>query len=200
MVVIIQFKAIFTHISHCNHRLMCRISVLVKQDFLSGWKTMQLVSGKVKFNVCQVSLVWQKSFFVNLWTFQPTLVQPDPWIDNENDLYALNIIRHYSSFILLSCLSLRASFLQPSTCPTLQRSLTSTTSPWPPNHGPPPRGEGRGGGSLYPTHLALEAPMQAYASAAYDIEPIMKGTKYNELWNFMRTEIQLWLVTCYEDK
>ena len=40
------------------------------------WKeTMQLVSGKVEFNACQVSLLWHNSFLVSLWTFQPTLVR-----------------------------------------------------------------------------------------------------------------------------
>ena len=42
---------------------------------------MQLVSGKDKFNACQVSLLWLNSFLVSLWTFQPTLVdqkEPSP--------------------------------------------------------------------------------------------------------------------------
>ena len=37
-------------------------------------ETMQLVSGKVEFNACQVSLLWHSSFLVSLWTFQPTLL------------------------------------------------------------------------------------------------------------------------------
>ena len=41
-------------------------------------ETMQLVSEKVEFNACQVSLLWQNSFLVSLWTFQPTLVRPPP--------------------------------------------------------------------------------------------------------------------------
>ena len=33
------------------------------------WKeTMRLVSGKVEFNACQVSLLWHNSFLVNQWT------------------------------------------------------------------------------------------------------------------------------------
>ena len=95
--VINQFKATFMHNSHCNHRLVCRSIVLVKQDSIHQfsrlfwnvsntifpelliqyefiWKeTMQLVSGKVEFNACQVSLLWHNSL-VSLWTFQPTLV------------------------------------------------------------------------------------------------------------------------------
>ena len=35
------------------------------------------VSGKVEFNACQVSLLRHNSFFVSLWTFQPTLVAHD---------------------------------------------------------------------------------------------------------------------------
>ena len=84
-----QFKATVTHSSHCNHRLVCRSIVLVKQDSLRQfsrpfwnvssttfqspellniqcgfvWKeTMQLVSGKVAFNACQVSLLWHNSY------------------------------------------------------------------------------------------------------------------------------------------
>ena len=39
------------------------------------WKeTIHLVSGKVEFNACQVSLLRHNSFLVSLWTFQPTLV------------------------------------------------------------------------------------------------------------------------------
>ena len=97
--VISQFKATVTHSSHCNHRFVCRSIVLMKQDscvsfpgrsrnvpsttFQSSelliqcgfiWKeTMQLVSGKVEFNACQVSLLWHNSFLVSLWTFQATL-------------------------------------------------------------------------------------------------------------------------------
>ena len=91
--VINQFKATVTHNSHCNHRFVCRSIVLVKQDSLRSvfqavsemslvllfkvmnyWKeTMQLVSGTVVFNSCQVSLLWwHNSFLVSLWTFQPT--------------------------------------------------------------------------------------------------------------------------------
>ena len=40
------------------------------------WKeTTQLVSGKVEFNACQVSLLWHNSFLVSLWSFQPTLLK-----------------------------------------------------------------------------------------------------------------------------
>ena len=36
------------------------------------WKeTMQLVSGKVEFNACQVSLLWHNSFLVSLKLFSP---------------------------------------------------------------------------------------------------------------------------------
>ena len=96
-----QFKATVTHSSHCNHRLVCRNIIQVKQDSLRQfsrpflnvsrntiqspellnhcgfiWKeTMQLVSRKVEFNACQVSLMWHNSFLVSLWTFQPTLVK-----------------------------------------------------------------------------------------------------------------------------
>ena len=41
---------------------------------LFGKETMQLVSGKVEFDACQVSSQWHNSFLVNLWTFQPILV------------------------------------------------------------------------------------------------------------------------------
>ena len=85
--VINKSKATVTHSSHCNHRLVCRRIVLVKQDSLCQfstplssttfqspelliqcgfiWKeTMQLTSGKVEFNACQVSLLWHNSFFI----------------------------------------------------------------------------------------------------------------------------------------
>ena len=90
-----QFKATVTHISHCNHRLVCRSIVLVKQDSLHQFsrpfssttfvtsttfqspkfliqcgfictETMQLVSRKVEFNACQVSLLWHNSSLVSL--------------------------------------------------------------------------------------------------------------------------------------
>ena len=79
--------AIVMHSSHYNHRLVCMITVLgngipfvslqnvcssttfQRQNYLSivglsGKKIMQLhvVSGKVEFNACQVSLLWQNSF------------------------------------------------------------------------------------------------------------------------------------------
>ena len=45
--------------------------LLIQCGFI--WKeTIQLVSGKVKFNACQVSLLWHNSFLVSLWTFQLT--------------------------------------------------------------------------------------------------------------------------------
>ena len=97
--VINQFKATVMHSSHCNHRLVCRSIVLVKRDslrqfsrlftkclycyFSKSWiiqcgfilkEAIQLVSGKVEFNACQVSLLCHNSFLVSLWTFQPTLV------------------------------------------------------------------------------------------------------------------------------
>ena len=101
--VINQFKVTVTHSSHCNHRLLCSSIVLVKNrtPFVSFpgrlrnvssttfqspdlliqcgfiWKeTMQIlvVSGKVEFNVCQVSLLLHNSCLASLWTFQPTLV------------------------------------------------------------------------------------------------------------------------------
>ena len=47
--------------------------LLIQCGFI--WKgTMQLVSGKVESNACQVSLLWHNSFLVSLWTFQPTPV------------------------------------------------------------------------------------------------------------------------------
>ena len=83
-----QFKAIVMHSSHCNHRLVCRSIVLVKQDSVHQfsrpfcnvcgtelfniqcgfiWKeSMQIVSGKVEFNACQVLLLWHNSFLVSL--------------------------------------------------------------------------------------------------------------------------------------
>ena len=36
-------------------------------------ETMQLVSGKVESNACQVALLWH-NYLVSLWTFQPILV------------------------------------------------------------------------------------------------------------------------------
>ena len=99
--VINQFKATVTHSSHCKHRLVCRSIVLVKQDslhqfartfmkcsstyyFSKSWitypvyvfltETLQLISGTVEFNACQVTLLWHY-FLINLWTFQPTLVR-----------------------------------------------------------------------------------------------------------------------------
>ena len=46
--------------------------LLIQCGFI--WKeTMQLVSWKVEFNACQVSLLWHNSL-VSLWTFQPTLI------------------------------------------------------------------------------------------------------------------------------
>ena len=47
--------------------------LLIQCGFI--WKeTMQLVSGKVEFNPCQVSLLWHNFFLVSLHTFQPTLI------------------------------------------------------------------------------------------------------------------------------
>ena len=40
---------------------------------LFGRKCISL-SGKIEFSACQVSLLWH-NFFVDLWTFQPTLVE-----------------------------------------------------------------------------------------------------------------------------
>ena len=48
--------------------------LLIQCVFICRKETMQLVSGKVEFNACQVSLLWHNSFLVSLWTFQPTLV------------------------------------------------------------------------------------------------------------------------------
>ena len=99
--VINQFKVTVTHSSHCNHILVCRSIVLLKQDSLRQfsrlfwnvsiqyyvlllkllihcgfvWKeTMQLVSEKVESNACQVVLLWHTFLIVSLWTFQPNLV------------------------------------------------------------------------------------------------------------------------------
>ena len=47
------------------------LELLIQYRFI--WKeTIQLVSSNVEFNACQVSLLWN-TFFVSLWTFQPTL-------------------------------------------------------------------------------------------------------------------------------
>ena len=93
--VINQFKVTVTHSSHlqpqtCVHctgetglpssvfRPFWNFSsttfqspeVLIQCGFI--WKeTMQLVSGKVEFNACQVSMLWHNSFLVSLWNFQP---------------------------------------------------------------------------------------------------------------------------------
>ena len=40
---------------------------------------MQLISGKIEFNACQVSLLWHNSFLVSLWTFQATLIDKIFW-------------------------------------------------------------------------------------------------------------------------
>ena len=91
--VINQFKATVMHSSHCKHRLVCMSTVLVKQDsphqfsrpfrnvssttfqspellslsqFWFMKETMQLISGKVEFNACQVSLLWHNSL-VTTW-------------------------------------------------------------------------------------------------------------------------------------
>ena len=46
--------------------------LLIQCGFI--WKgTTQLVSWKVEFNACQVSLLWH-NFLISLWTFHPTLV------------------------------------------------------------------------------------------------------------------------------
>ena len=84
-------KATVMHNSHCNHRLVCRIIVLLKQDSLGQfsrpfwnvsssttctfqslelriqygfiWKeTMQLVSEKVEYNACQVYIITRLQF------------------------------------------------------------------------------------------------------------------------------------------
>ena len=95
-----EFKAIVTHSSHCNHRLVsgalswwnktplfsypghsqnvCSTpfqspELPIKCGFI--WReTMQLVSWKFEFNACQVSVQWHNSFLVSLWTFHSTLV------------------------------------------------------------------------------------------------------------------------------
>ena len=102
--VINQIKAAVMQISHCNlvepdlcavalswwnktpfvsfsGRLRNAYSIAFKSRELFiqcgfFWReTMQLVSRKVGFNACQVSLLWCNSFFiVSLWTFQPTFV------------------------------------------------------------------------------------------------------------------------------
>ena len=75
--VINQFKATVMNSSHCKHRLVCMSTVLVlKQDsphqfsspeLLSQFwfmkEIMQLISGKVEFNACQVSLLWHNSLY-----------------------------------------------------------------------------------------------------------------------------------------
>ena len=107
--VIKQFIDTVMHSRHCNHRLVCRSIVLVKQDslcqfskyymynfskssitypvwvYLEGNNAFSIRKGWI-FNfahVCQVSLLWHNSFLVSLWTFQPTFVNqallPDNW-------------------------------------------------------------------------------------------------------------------------
>ena len=46
---------------------------------------MQLVSGKVEFNACQVLLLWHNNSLVSIWTFQPSLVNECsiPWSQAE---------------------------------------------------------------------------------------------------------------------
>ena len=63
------------------------------------WKeTMQLVLGKVEFNVCQVLLLWHNSFLASLWTFQPTLVCLLPLLSS------LNVVSHNKrTIIFLYC-------------------------------------------------------------------------------------------------
>ena len=75
------------HSSHCNQtcvsirqfsRPFWNVSsttfqspeLLIQCAFI--WKeTMQLVSGKIEFNACQVSLLWHNSFLVSLKLFSP---------------------------------------------------------------------------------------------------------------------------------
>ena len=57
---------------NCLYSTTCQsLELLIQCRFI--WKeTMQLVSGKIEFNACQVALLWHNSFLVSLWTFQPT--------------------------------------------------------------------------------------------------------------------------------
>ena len=67
---------ILEKVLNCNE--MSLVLLFKVLNYLSSggflWKeTMQLASGKVEFNACQVSLLWHKSL-VSLWTFQPTVI------------------------------------------------------------------------------------------------------------------------------
>ena len=101
--VINQFKATITPSSHCNHRLVCRSIVLVKQDSLrqftrpfwnfasTTFQSPELLiqCGCILQEQCiyyqerlnnlnlmhaKFQLLWHNSFLVSLWTFHPTLV------------------------------------------------------------------------------------------------------------------------------
>ena len=60
---------------------------------------MQLVSEKVGFNACQVSLLWHNSFLVTLWTSQATLVQDVAKNVNQSEYSSF-----YVTFLFFSCL------------------------------------------------------------------------------------------------
>ena len=63
-------------------------ALLIQYGFI--WKeTMQLVSGKVEFNACQVWLVWHNSFLVTLWTFQPTLVSSHCFSHHTSQIFSM---------------------------------------------------------------------------------------------------------------
>ena len=56
------FQAVFQNVSSTTIQSP---ELLIQCGFI--WKeTMQLVSGKVEFNECQVSLLWHNSFLVSL--------------------------------------------------------------------------------------------------------------------------------------
>ena len=70
------------HSFPCSRNVSCRPyyfskSWIIQCGFIWN-ETMQLVSGRVEFNACQVSLMWH-NFLVSLWTFQPILEQQITW-------------------------------------------------------------------------------------------------------------------------
>ena len=61
---------------------------------------MQLVSGKVEFDACQILLLWHTSFLVSLWTFQPTLVHVhERWVSPGSFIASLGILGGGSSWL-----------------------------------------------------------------------------------------------------
>ena len=74
-------------------------SWIIQYGFI--WKeTMQLVSGKVEFNACQITLLRHNSFLGSLWTFQPpSYFDTARWTCQFRDLNGLPKLVH--SFIAL---------------------------------------------------------------------------------------------------